>query len=492
MDRAYQDLKKIFERKSILSGIDNILQWDLSTIMPEKSRENRTKQLSLLSEMKCEIFSNTKIKKLFKNVNREKLNNIDYSNFKEMQKVFLYFSSVPQRLIKKKTEMVAKCEGKWRKAKMSKNFNLVKKELSELTKIVIEESKFLSDVHECSKYDALLKCYEYSYDTKKIEILFEDLQKFINQKYHVIVKNQTGITYNKVQINEKEQFELSKFFMKKLGFDFTRGRLDKSAHPFCGGSVGDIRITTRVNTEDNFSAFEAVMHETGHALYEQNLPKNWCYQPAGRSGGMALHESQSLFIEMQIMKSNAFLHYLTKILNKKFFKKKSKVDFNNLYNLFNKVEKSFIRVEADEVTYPLHIILRFNLEKQIIENNLKIDDLPDIWNSEFKKIFGMEIDNDSNGCLQDIHWYAGLMGYFPTYTLGAIISAQFAHQFRKDIKNLDQLINTGELGIINRWLKKNIHKKASFYSTDEILKNTTGRSLNLNYFKKYLQKKYID
>ncbi len=491
MDKAYQELKKIFEKKSILSDIDSILQWDLSTTMPEKSRENRAKQLSLLSELKCEIFSDTKIKRLFKNVNKDKLSNIDYSNLNEMKKVFTYFTSVPQNLIKKKTEMVAKCEGKWRKAKTLKNFNFVKKELSELIEVVKEESKFLSETYECSKYDALLKCYEYSFNTKQIEILFEDLKNFINQKYDTIIKNQKDCHYDNINISEKEQFELSKFFMKKLGFDFRRGRLDKSAHPFCGGSVGDVRITTRINNENNFSAFEAVMHETGHALYEQNLPKNWSYQPAGKSGGMALHESQSLFIEMQIMKSKEFINYLTKILNQKFLKQKPKVNFNNLYNKFNKVEKNFIRVEADEVTYPLHIILRFNIEKQIIENDVKVEELPDIWNSEFKKIFKIEIDNDSNGCLQDIHWYAGLIGYFPTYTLGALISAQFAHQFRKEVNNLNEFISNGDFKIINLWLKKNIHQKASFYSTNEIIRMVTGESLSLNYFTKYLNKKYI-
>ena len=491
MDKAYQDLKRIFERKSILSDIDNILQWDLSTIMPEKSRESRTKQLSLLSELKCEIFTDTKIIKLFKDVDKNNLSVFDYSNFREMQKVFTYFSAVPQKLIKKKTELVAKCEGKWRKAKTLKNFCLVKKELSELIKVVKEESKFLSETYQCSKYDALLKCYEYSYNTSKIDALFKNLKNFINQKYDTIVKNQIKIKYENINISEKEQLNLSKFFMKKFGFDFKRGRLDESAHPFCGGSTGDVRITTRINAENNFSAFEAVMHETGHALYEQNLPKNWSHQPAGKSGGMALHESQSLFIEMQVMKSKEFINYLTNILNQKFFKKKSKANFNDLYNTFNKVEKSFIRVEADELTYPLHIILRFNIEKQMIENDLEITEIPDIWNSEFKKIFGMEVDNDSNGCLQDIHWYAGLVGYFPTYTLGAIISAQFAHQFKKDINNVDEFIKAGDLKIINRWLKKNIHQKASFYSTDEILRKVTGRSLSLSYFTNYLQKKYI-
>ena len=233
------------------------------------------------------------------------------------------------------------------------------------------------------------------------------------------------------------------------------------------------------------------MHETGHALYEQGLPAKWKYQPAGKSGGMALHESQSLLIEMQIMKSKSFQKFFSKVLVKKFNLEGDEWNFKNLFKIFNRVKKSYIRVESDEVTYPLHIILRFNLEKEIIQNNINIDDLPDLWNQEFKSLFGIEVDNDENGCLQDIHWYAGLFGYFPTYTIGALISSQLAFQLRKEIPELDNDISNGNFKKLIEWLKKNVHSKGSFYSTKKILLDSTQSKLNIEFFQNYINQKYL-
>ena len=252
--------------------------------------------------------------------------------------------------------------------------------------------------------------------------------------------------------------------MKQIGFDFSRGRLDKSEHPFCGGGTEDVRITTRYNESDPFSSLEGVMHETGHAMYELGLPREWQHQPVGRSRGMALHESQSLLVEMQITRSLAFKKFLSNFLHKEYDLKGKEWSSENLYTLGTRVNKTYIRVEADEVTYPLHIILRFNIEQMLFNNSLNVKDLPIFWNEEYKKLFGMEIDNDKNGCLQDIHWFAGLFGYFPTYSLGALASAQFSTFLRKDIGDLDRNIENGDFNPLIKWLRKNIHKKGSFFS----------------------------
>ena len=219
--------------------------------------------------------------------------------------------------------------------------------------------------------------------------------------------------------------------MNKLGFDFNRGRIDKSLHPFCGGSSNDIRITTRFNKNDSFSCFDALMHETGHGLYEQNLPKKWQHQPLGSAGGMSLHESQSLFVEMQLIKSLPTSRFIEKVLKNKMNIDLGEFNYKNIYSFRNKVKKSFIRVDADEVHYPLHIIHRFNVEKKIIEENADVESLPDLWNEEFSKIFNYDVDSDNNGCLQDIHWYGGDFGYFPTYSIGAIIAAQLMSKIKE-------------------------------------------------------------
>jgi carboxypeptidase Taq len=279
--------------------------------------------------------------------------------------------------------------------------------------------------------------------------------------------------------------------MKAMGFDFSRGRLDKSEHPFCGGATDDVRITTRYSEENPFSSLEGVMHETGHAMYELGLPQEWQHQPVGRSRGMAMHESQSLLIEMRITRSLAFKKFLSNLLKESYGFEGDKWSAKNLYTLGTRVNKSFIRVDADEVTYPLHIIMRFNLEKMIISREIRAKDIPDAWNAEYKKLFGIEVDNDLSGCLQDIHWYTGLIGYFPTYSLGALTSAQFARTLRAELPELDNEIEQGNFKHLFKWLQKNIHSKASFFSTNEVLEQVTNSSLNAKYFKEYINKRYL-
>ena len=228
-----------------------------------------------------------------------------------------------------------------------------------------------------------------------------------------------------------------------------------------------------------------------HALYELNLPNDWSHQPVGKSRGMAMHESQSLLIEMQITRSLAFKKFLSNTLNNKFNIKDTATNPDNLYKLGTRVNKSFIRVESDEVTYPLHIILRFNLERRIFNNDISIADIPDAWNAEFNRLFNISINKDIDGCLQDIHWFAGLFGYFPTYSLGALTAAQFASQLRMDEKELDGEIEKGEFSNLVNWLKKNIHEKASFFSTNEVLEQVTKSSLNAKYFKEYITNRYL-
>ena len=233
------------------------------------------------------------------------------------------------------------------------------------------------------------------------------------------------------------------------------------------------------------------MHETGHALYEQGLPKKWIHQPIGTAGGMSLHESQSLFIEMQIVKSLQVSQFIEKILRKRFNKKDLDWDHYNIYNIRKKVQPSFIRVDADEVHYPLHILHRFNLERKIIEEEFNVDFLPDIWNEEFFRIFKIKVRNDNEGCLQDIHWFGGDFGYFPTYSIGAFIASQIFYEIKENIKEFDELLTNGDFKPITAWLKKNIHEKGNFYKINELLTNITGENLNLKYYKKHINERYI-
>ena len=490
---AYTKLKEIFKDASLSSDIAGILHWDMSTMMPSNSRNQRAEQLAYLSKLSHDKISSNEVRDLILEAKNEKLNQNETYNLREIEREHKLTSSVPSDLIQKISRTSAKCEGEWQDARKNSNFNLIKNSLGELIKLTKEEADILGKEFNLSPYEALVNKFEPGSSTKLIANVFDDLQHFLTPLIDTIIDKQRSQNILPIQykISENQQKVIAEHIMKIIGFDFKRGRLDKSVHPFCGGSTNDVRITTRYNEDNPFSSLDGVMHETGHALYELNLPEKWSHQPVGKSRGMAMHESQSLLIEMQITRSLAFKTFLSKLLKDKFNIIDKSFDANNLYLLGTRVEKSFIRVESDEVTYPLHIILRFNLERKIFNNEIEVNDIPEAWNDEYKKLFDKKVEKDTDGCLQDVHWYAGLFGYFPTYSLGALTAAQFASQLRIDLPKLDLNIEKGKFDDLVNWLKTNIHEKASFFSTNEVLQQVTKSSLNAKYFKNYINNRYL-
>ncbi|HEY3145000.1 MAG TPA: carboxypeptidase M32, partial [Dongiaceae bacterium] len=287
------------------------------------------------------------------------------------------------------------------------------------------------------------------------------------------------------------QKELGKRVMAGLGFDFSHGRLDESLHPFCGGVPEDVRITTRY-TEDQFvQALMGVVHETGHALYERNLPAEWRLQPVGLARGMTVHESQSLLMEMQAARSAPFCKHLSGLLRETFPGNDDALSPENLRRLYNRVEPGFIRVDADEVTYPAHIILRYGIEKALFRGELELADVPRVWRAEFKKLLGLEIKSDRDGCLQDVHWFEGAFGYFPCYSLGAMIAAQLFEAACKAHPGIPAEIEQGRFTTLQSWLKANVHSLGSSLSTPEIVTHATGKPLDVAVFKRHLERRYL-
>lgn len=490
---SYLKLKNLFEEQSILNDINGILNWDMATYMPIKSRSQRVKQIKKIYDYKKNIFDDIKKKELFKKVDKSFLNLDEKLNLDLMKEAFENFDIIPYKNIKQKAILSIECEGHWREARKKSNFNLVKKSLKKLVNIIKEESEILSQKKNKTKYDCLLLKYDRSLNTKKLLKIFDRIEKFLKTKLPLIIKNQRNLKKNSLfdPLSEAEQFKLSKIFMEKLGFDFSRGRIDKSLHPFCGGSSQDIRITTRFDKSDSFSCFDALMHETGHALYEQGLPKKWLHQPLGLAGGMSLHESQSLFIEMQIIKSLSVSQFIEKIIKKDIGKKNDVWNAANIYKARKQVIKNYIRVDADEVHYPLHIIHRFRLEKSIIEEDSNVNDLPDLWNQEFYKIFKMKVHDDKYGCLQDIHWFGGDFGYFPTYSIGAFIAAQIYSCLENQNPQIIEFFKNGNFRSTIDWLRDNIHKYGSYFKIDELLVKASGEKLNLKYFEDHIVDRYL-
>ena len=487
---SYKNLKILFEEQSLINDISGILNWDMATYMPENSRRQRIKQITKLYDYKKNIFNVIKKNEFFNKVNEFELDKFDKINFELMKNKFDYFNSISVDKLKKKAELSIECEGLWREAKEKSNFNIVKNSFVKLVKLIKEESETLSQIKEKKKYDCLLSKYDRSLDSKQLFKIFNRVEKFIKKKLPLIVNKQKKIEFHDF-LNEEDQFNLSKIFMKQLGFDFSRGRIDKSLHPFCGGATQDVRITTRFTEEDSFSCFDALMHETGHALYEQGLPQKWAHQPIGSAGGMSLHESQSLFVEMQIIKSLPVSQFIQQILKDKLGKDPNVWSSEVIYNIRNSVTPGYIRVDSDEVHYPLHIIHRFNIEYKIIEEDANVEHLPDLWNEEFSKTLGLEVHDDKSGCLQDIHWYGGDFGYFPTYSIGAFIAAQLACKVRTELINYDLNLKEGNFKPIIMWLRENIHNRGNFLKIDELLQESTDEKLNLEYFENHIIDRYI-
>jgi carboxypeptidase Taq len=279
--------------------------------------------------------------------------------------------------------------------------------------------------------------------------------------------------------------------MEAVGFDFTRGRLDISLHPFCGGATDDVRITTRYDAADFGRALMGVLHETGHALYEQGRPAGWRHQPVGAARGMSLHESQSLIVEMQACRSRQFFTYLAPLLREAFGRSGPEWSPENLHALNTRVAPGFIRVDADEATYPAHILLRYRLETAMIAGDLAVTDLPGAFNDGMRELLGLAVPDDRVGCLQDIHWPSGAFGYFPTYTLGALAAAQLFRAARTAEPALPGCLAQGDFAPLRGWLRAHVHEVGSLLGTDDLLTRATGAPLGTAAFRAHLETRYL-
>jgi carboxypeptidase Taq len=278
---------------------------------------------------------------------------------------------------------------------------------------------------------------------------------------------------------------------ERAGLDFTRARLDESTHPFCGGTPTDIRITTRYDESDPTQAILGVLHECGHALYEANLPKAFARTPLGEAAGMAAHESQSLIIEMQAARSDAFLSWLGPRLHEAFGGDPAPYAPSNLARLWRRVRPGFIRVEADEVTYPAHIILRWRLERALVSGDLAVADLPGAWNEGMKALLGLDVPDDRRGCLQDIHWYDGAFGYFPSYTLGAMAAAQLFQAAVAERPGIISSLAEGSFAPLVAWLALRVHAHGARHGFDGLMEAATGRGLDPSAFERHLRARYL-
>lgn len=492
-DTAYQDLETLFERLATLGEALSVLHWDGAVIMPKGGAQARGEQVSALSVLLHEFLTDPKTEALLDAAEQAPPDDPwEAANLREMRRRWQRSACLPPDLVAAFSKACSECEHVWRDAKKENDFARVKPFLDQVLSLTRERAAILGEALSLSPYDALLDAFEPGARADRIEEIFQAYEDFLPDFLAAVLEKQaqsgdkprlTG------EFDSAKQRVLARELATIAGFDFDAGRIDESAHPFSTGYPGDQRITVTYDEADPTSAIMAVLHEAGHAMYERQLPKRWARQPVGSARGMALHESQSLLVEMQTSRSPAFLKNLGPRLRATFGDQPGLAD-TEVQRLFHWVEPDFIRVDADEITYPAHVILRFGLERALLADDLPLADLPAAWNDGMKRLLNVTPPTDTLGCLQDIHWYDGAIGYFPTYTLGAMAAAQVFQAADAAIPDLKEQIEAANLKPLQHWLEENIHAKASRFTTDEVLTKATGRPLDPMAFQNHLRARY--
>ncbi|HEY3909215.1 MAG TPA: carboxypeptidase M32 [Stellaceae bacterium] len=493
---AYQHLEARFRRLGALEEALGVLNWDGATMMPPGGAATRAEQLAVLARLAHEQLIAAEIGDLLAEAEGESgsLDAWQRANLREMARRRSHATAMPGSLVEAVSRASCTCEAVWRKARAENDFAAILPLLDEMLRLQREVAAAKAERLGVSPYEALLDRYEPGGSVAAINRLFGAIAEFLPDLIETVLTRQAALAPLPCASGPfpmAAQRRAAVKLMEAVGFDFAHGRLDTSAHPFCSGAPDDVRITTRYDEGDFGKALMGVLHETGHALYKRNLPPGWRLQPVGAARGMAVHESQSLLLEMQCCRSPAFMSFAAPMLREAFAADGPEWEAEALYRRQIRVSRSLIRVEADEVTYPAHVILRYRLEQAMIAGDLLAKELPGAWADGLRALLGVAPDNDRDGCLQDIHWYDGSWGYFPTYTLGALIAAQLFEAAGDAIPELMATIAAGDFGPLFAWLRARVHSRGSLLSTAELVEEATGQPLGIASFERHLRRRYL-
>jgi carboxypeptidase Taq len=421
----------------------------------------------------------------------EALNAAQVAAVREFKRQYVNMTCLPTAFVERQTKARMRSEQLWRDLRAKNDWAGFQPALEGVVALVREEAAMRAAALGLEPYDALMEQYDPGNRAADISPVFAELKDFLRDfvPRALAAQERRGASASLGgPYPVDKQRELGLAMMGAVGFDFTHGSLSVSHHPFCGGVPTDVRITTRYKTTDFLSALMGVLHETGHALYEQNLPSEWQHWPLGRARGMAVHESQSLFVEKQVGRNPAFWRWALPVVERHLGESLS---LDAILPLVHKVERGLIRVDADEATYPLHVILRFELEQELVAGRLDVADIPEAWDAKMRDYLDLAtLDNPADGPMPDVHWPGGTFGYFPSYTLGALMAAQQWAAIERAMPDLEKDLEAGMFDAVNEWRRERIWKKASFYSTPELIEQATGEKLNVAHFKAHLEKRY--
>jgi carboxypeptidase Taq len=483
------------QETALLSTSNNLLDWDQETTMPAGGLEWRARQQALIARMVHERNSSLERGDLLAAVeaDTEAMANAETAALvREARRDYAKATKLPASLVEEMAKTSSMAKHEWAEARAASDFKRFAPWLEKLVGLLRAQADCYGFTAGGERWDALADLYEPGCTARHVASVFDPLRPRLQKLIADLAAARTkpASEFNDFFVSIERQEELSKFVAREIGFDFHRGRLDRSTHPFCGGThCNDVRMTTRYNERCVNDALGSTMHESGHAIYEQGLPFARIGTPLGESVSLGIHESQSRMWENQVGRSRAFWAWLQPRMVEIVGADAARFSLDDLYAAANVVEPGFIRVEADEATYNLHVMVRFEIERAVIGGSLEVAGIPSVWNRLYKDLLGLEVPDDRRGCLQDIHWSMGAMGYFPTYTLGNLYASQFFEAACEAMPGLVGGFARGEFGALKSWLNANIHAHGRRYSPSELVQRVTGKPLTAEPLMRHLEGK---
>ena len=490
---AYDALASIYSRLHHFSHLGAMAGWDQAANMPPKGNEARASAMAELAALMHRMRTDPALADNIQRAEQEGLSDPQRANLREIRRDWRNANALPESLVQRKQMASARCEHAWRAQRPANDWQGFLGNFREVLSIAREEAALLAAQTGLSRYDAMMDPFEPGMTCAQLDRVFGDVRQWLPGLIQQARSKQSRPPMIEAigPFSTTAQRALCEKVIQRLGFDFEAGRLDVSTHPFCGGVPEDVRLTTRFREEDFLGSLMGTIHETGHGRYEQNLPRDLLGQPVAHARSMGIHESQSLSFEMQLGSHPGFVALLAPMVAEAFGQQPA-FEAANLTRLMSRVKPGLIRVDADEVTYPAHVILRYEIERPLIEGEIEPEDIPALWDAKMMELLGIDTrGNYKDGPLQDVHWPSGLIGYFPCYSLGAMYAAQWFAAMRRAMPDIDARIAAGDLAAVFDWLRSNIWSQASRWTTDELAIRASGEVLNPAFFKAHLEARYL-
>lgn len=491
---SYPLLVSHFQQIDHFNHALSILGWDQAAMMPSGGNDSRSDAMAALSAHVHRLSTAPQLADWLAAAEEHVTSPVEQASVREMRRVYLAATALPEDLVVAKAKAGAKCEHAWRSQRPANDWAGFLANWQSVVALSQQEAQARSAATGLAAYDAMLDLYEPGMTSARLDQVFGQMQQWLPELIqHAQARSLAQPALQPLQgpFAVAKQQALGQQFMQLLGFDFAHGRLDISSHPFCGGVPSDVRITTRYDNDNFLSALMGVIHETGHARYEQGLPQTYAGLPVAQARSMGWHESQSLFCEMQLALDPSFIALIAEQASNAFGAQPA-LSAANLQAQLQQVRAGYIRVDADEVTYPAHVLLRYEIERDLMSGRLAAADVPELWQQKMQQYLGLNTTgNYRDGCLQDIHWTDGSFGYFPSYTLGAMIAAQLRTAMCRELGPLAAHIERRDLSPIWQWLQQHVWSQASLLSSEQLLQQATGEALNSQYFRQHLQQRYL-